>query len=106
MRAILRDPPDPEAIARLSATALNNSTFRTTCVATMLEAGHATNALPQRAGGTVDCRNLPGESVAGVQSTPARDMADGKVKITPTHAPTLSPPPPLSRQIVRAVGTV
>src|SRR6266581_3025500 len=43
MRAILRDPPDPDAITRLSATALNNSAFRTTCVATMLEAGHARN---------------------------------------------------------------
>src|SRR6266705_3056351 len=49
MKAILREPPDPEAIARLSAFPINNSTFRTTCVATMLEAGHATNALPQRA---------------------------------------------------------
>jgi len=59
MKAILRDPPDAEAIARLSATALNNSTFRTTCVATMLEAGHATNALPQRARATVNCPSCP-----------------------------------------------
>jgi acetylornithine deacetylase/succinyl-diaminopimelate desuccinylase-like protein len=48
MKAILRDPPDPDAIARLSATALNNSTFRTTCVATILEAGHGELPHPAR----------------------------------------------------------
>jgi len=106
MKAILRDPPDPQAIARLSATALNNSTFRTTCVATMLEAGHATNALPQRARATVNCRILPGEPVAEVQKTLARVMANDKIKITATHGPTLSPPPPLTREIVGPVEAV
>src|SRR5256885_2811932 len=103
MKAILREPPDPEAIARLSATALNNSTFRTTCVATMLEAGHATNALPQRARATVNCRILPGELGAEVQKTLARVMANDKIRITPTHEPTLSPAPPLTREIVGPV---
>src|SRR5438034_1404603 len=106
MKAILRDPPDPEAIARLSATALNNSTFRTTCVATMLEAGHATNALPQRARATVNCRILPGEPVAEVQKTLARVLSNDKIKITPTHEPTLSPPPPLTREIVGPIEAV
>src|SRR5258708_11551089 len=103
MKAILRDPPDPEAIARLSATALNNSPFRTTCVATMLEAGHATNALPQRARATVNCRILPGEPVAEVQKTLARVVANDKIRITPTHEATLSPAPPLTREIVGPV---
>ncbi len=106
MKAILRDPPDPDAIARLSATPGNNSTFRTTCVATMLEAGHATNALPQRARATVNCRILPGESVAEVQQTLARVLADDQITITPTHAPTLSPPPPLTREILGPVEAV
>lgn len=106
MKAILRDPPDPEAIARLSATPGNNSTFRTTCVATMLDAGHATNALPQRARATVNCRILPGESVEEVQKTLARVMANDKIKITPTHEPILSPPPPLTREILGPVEAV
>ncbi len=107
MKAILREPPDTGAIARLSAAnPLNNSTFRTTCVATMLDAGHATNALPQRARATVNCRILPGESVAEVQQTLARVMADDKIRITPTHEPTLSPPPPLSPEIIRPIGKV
>jgi len=106
MKAIVRDPPDPEAIARLSATALNNSTFRTTCVATMLEAGHATNALPQRARATVNCRILPGEPAAEVQKILAQVMANDKIKITPTHEATLSPPPPLTREILGPVEAV
>lgn len=106
MKAILREPPDADAIAHLSASPINNSTFRTTCVATMLEAGHATNALPQRARATVNCRILPGEPIEGVQKTLAQVMANDKIKITPTHEPTLSPPPPLSREILAPVETV
>jgi acetylornithine deacetylase/succinyl-diaminopimelate desuccinylase-like protein len=107
MKAILREPPDADAIARLSAAnPLNNSTFRTTCVATMLDAGHATNALPQRARATVNCRILPGESVAEVQQTLARVMADDKITITPTHEPALSPPPPLSAEIIGPIERV
>jgi acetylornithine deacetylase/succinyl-diaminopimelate desuccinylase-like protein len=107
MKAILREPPDAEAIARLSAASpLNNSTFRTTCVATMLDAGHATNALPQRARAIVNCRILPGESVAEVQRTLAKVLADEKITITPTHDPTLSPPPPLSPDILGPIEKV
>jgi acetylornithine deacetylase/succinyl-diaminopimelate desuccinylase-like protein len=106
MKAILREPPDAEAIARLAVSPINNSTFRTTCVATMLDAGHATNALPQRARATVNCRILPGESVAEVQQTLVRVLADDKIRITPTHEPTLSPPPPLTPAIVGPVEKV
>jgi acetylornithine deacetylase/succinyl-diaminopimelate desuccinylase-like protein len=62
MRAILATPPDPAAIARLSLDARYNSTLRTTCVATMMSAGHARNALPQRAEANVNCRIFPGHS--------------------------------------------
>ncbi len=51
MKAILRNPPDPAAIARLSADPHYNSLLHTTCVPTRLNAGHANNALPaDRAG--------------------------------------------------------
>ena len=62
MRAILKTPPDPDAVKRLSQTPEYNSTLRTTCVATRLDAGHANNALPQRAQAIVNCRILPGHS--------------------------------------------
>lgn len=48
--------PDPAALARLYAVSpYYNAAVRTTCVATMVDAGHATNALPQRAKATVNC---------------------------------------------------
>ncbi len=100
MKAILRNPPDPEALARLSQTAAHNATVRTTCVATMVDAGHATNALPQRARATVNCRILPGESVDEVQKTLVRVLANDNIKITPAGEATLSPPPPLTRDIL------
>ncbi len=62
MRAILATPPDSAAIQRLSRDARYNSTMRTTCVATMMSAGHAPNALPQRAEANVNCRIFPGHS--------------------------------------------
>jgi acetylornithine deacetylase/succinyl-diaminopimelate desuccinylase-like protein len=62
MRGILTTPPDAAAIERLSRDARFNSTMRTTCVATMMSAGHAPNALPQRAQANVNCRILPGHS--------------------------------------------
>ena len=61
-RAVSSAPPDLEAAARLSQDARFNSTLRTTCVATMMSAGHALNALPQRAEANVNCRILPGHS--------------------------------------------
>jgi acetylornithine deacetylase/succinyl-diaminopimelate desuccinylase-like protein len=61
-RAITMTPPDPAAILRLSQDPRYNSTMRTTCVATMMEAGHAPNALPQRAEANVNCRIFPGHS--------------------------------------------
>ena len=60
MRAILSPHPDPKAEARLSAIPRYNSVLRTTCVATMLSAGQAPNALPQFASANVNCRILPG----------------------------------------------
>ena len=62
IRAILATPPDAAAVERLSRDARYNSTLRTTCVPTMMTAGHAPNALPQRAEANVNCRIFPGHS--------------------------------------------
>jgi acetylornithine deacetylase/succinyl-diaminopimelate desuccinylase-like protein len=67
MNGVLQDPPDAASIAYLSRTPFYNSRLRTTCVATMLQGGHAENALPQRADASVNCRVLPGESMDSVQ---------------------------------------
>jgi len=81
MKAILLPKPDPSAIARLSADARYNSTMRTTCVATRLNAGHANNALPQTAQANVNCRILPGHSPEEIRQELIGIFADPKVVV-------------------------
>jgi acetylornithine deacetylase/succinyl-diaminopimelate desuccinylase-like protein len=106
MKAVTRDPPDADAVARLTAIPIYGSLIRTTCVATMLDAGHATNALPQRARAVVNCRVMPGESVAEAQKTLVRVLADDKIKVTPDHEPVLSPVPPLTPELMEPVERI
>jgi acetylornithine deacetylase/succinyl-diaminopimelate desuccinylase-like protein len=85
MKAILKNPPSAEAIARLSADPLYNATMRTTCVATRLDAGHANNALPQTAHAIVNCRILPGNGPGhtreAVRSELIKILDDPAVKV-------------------------
>jgi acetylornithine deacetylase/succinyl-diaminopimelate desuccinylase-like protein len=67
MRAILADPPDMAAVARLSKDPLDHSTLHTTCVPTRLEGGHANNALPQLALANVNCRIEPGHPLEDIR---------------------------------------
>lgn len=107
MKAILRTPPDRDAMERLyTISPEHNSTVRTTCVATTVEAGHAANALPQRARATINCRILPGESVQAVRDTLVRVLADERIKITPLGEAVLSPPPPLTPAVMQAVESI
>ena len=62
IRGVLANPPDPAAIAEFEKDPTDNATLRTTCVATMVSAGHARNALPGMAKANVNCRILPGHS--------------------------------------------
>ena len=96
MNAFLHGPADAPALALVSARDPSwNATLRTTCVATMLEAGHATNALPQRARANVNCRIFPGVSTETVRTKLEQLVADPEVKVTAleTRGPTASPPP-------------
>jgi acetylornithine deacetylase/succinyl-diaminopimelate desuccinylase-like protein len=81
MHAILNTPPDPAAIARLSQDPTWNSTMRTTCVATMLSAGHALNALPQRAEANVNCRIFPGTSQEQIRLALVKLFNDPKLSV-------------------------
>lgn len=81
MNAILHNPPDPAAVAPLSGDPRYNSTLRTTCVATRLNAGHANNALPQTAQAIVNCRILPGHSPEETRQTLIRVFNDSKVAV-------------------------
>ena len=82
MKAILKTPPDPGAIARLSEDPLQNGTMRTTCVATRVDAGHANNALPQTARANVNCRILPGHSREEVRLALIKILADPRIEVS------------------------
>ncbi len=106
MKALLETPPDEAAVARLSTSARTNALMRTTCVATMLDAGHAQNALPQTASAVVNCRILPGESHEVVQQTLVRVLADDQIAVTPMGTPTPSPPSPLDPEVMEPIERI
>ncbi|MBB5711499.1 M20/M25/M40 family metallo-hydrolase [Sphingomonas xinjiangensis] len=81
MRRFAANPNDLEARAVLRADPGLIGQTGTTCVATMVTAGHASNALPQRAAATVNCRIFPGTSVEQVQATLTQIVADPEVKV-------------------------
>jgi len=68
-----------------------NAMLHTTCVATMLSGGHAENALPQRAGATIQCRMLPDDSQADVQARLTKALADPAIRISVTTPPFRDP---------------
>lgn len=102
MRLVAAGRPDPAAAARLSAADPGlNSILRTTCTPTMVTAGHAPNALPQRARANVNCRILPGHTAAEVKADLERMIADPGIVVTLTGEPDpVSPPPPLTPAIL------
>jgi len=95
MAAIVANPHDRAADAIVSRDATWHSMLRTTCVATLANAGHANNALPQRATANINCRIAPGEPVTDVQATIERTIGDPAVKVTlvPPVRPTPGSPP-------------
>ena len=82
MRTISRDAHDSASAARLSTSPFYNAQLRTTCVPTMIEGGHAPNALPQRARAVVNCRILPGDTPAQIGAELVRVVADDSVHVT------------------------
>ena len=104
MRAVAGKTPDPAAVSRLAAKSpFHNALLRTTCVATMLQGGHAENALPQTAQATVNCRVLPIDDAAAVQQTLVRVLADPQIVVAPIGTPTPSPPSPLAPEPLSAI---
>jgi acetylornithine deacetylase/succinyl-diaminopimelate desuccinylase-like protein len=101
MVALAANPADRAAEAIVSADRTHNSMLRTTCVATMLEAGHAVNALPQRAKATVSCRIVPGEDADTTRAALIAAIGDAKVKVTLVgRLRPVAVPPPLDPKIL------
>ena len=106
MTALVADPTNRQANARLSADPSLNNILRTTCVATMLSGGHAQNALPQRATATINCRIFPGETAAAVRATLVKVIGDPAVSVSqPTERPAIAGPP-LTREVMAPIETL
>ncbi len=102
MVALAKNPEDQAAAALVSRDRAYHSMLRTTCVATLLDGGHANNALPQRAGANVNCRIFPGETVEGTRAALTAAIDDPRLTIT--AVPPVRPvarPPPLDPKIMR-----
>jgi carboxypeptidase PM20D1 len=104
LSAFAANPQDPAAAEAIAGNPEFVGTTRTTCVATMLNAGHAENALPQKATATVNCRIFPGVSVEDVQKQLATVVADPKIAIKVLGAPVVSPVSELRPDIERAIA--
>lgn len=104
MLAFARDPSDEAAAARLARESSYVGTTRTTCVVTMLKAGHAENALPQSATATVNCRIFPGVPVSEIEATLKKVVANDAVEFRQTMEATESPISELREDVVDAVS--
>ena len=103
MAALVANPKDAKADAMLSRDPGLHTMLRTTCVATMLSAGHAPNALPQRATANINCRIFPGVSRDTVRDKLVELIGDSQVsvsKVAASRGEAEAPAPPLTPQVM------
>jgi acetylornithine deacetylase/succinyl-diaminopimelate desuccinylase-like protein len=104
IRRWLANPNDGAAADAIEANPLEVGLTRTRCVATMLEGGHADNALPQSAKATVNCRIMPGVDPKTVQAE-LQQLAGSKVEVKPdpNYIGVPTPPSPIRADVLKAV---
>ena len=102
LSAFAADPSNAALAQKIAASDPSmNAILHTTCIATMLSGGHATNALPQRATANINCRIFPGTSVESVRQSLAAAADDPMVKVTTLETRSeASAPPPLTPAIM------
>lgn len=103
LRRFAENPQDKEAADVLWAMPEYVGTTRTTCVTTMLDAGHAPNALPQKATANVNCRIFPGHSLEDVHRTLVQVVADPKVKVAAPKDVVVSPASEMRPDVMNAI---
>jgi len=104
LRRFAADPSDETAAETLRKSPEFVGTTRTTCVATMLEAGHAENALPQTAKATVNCRIFPGVPVDTVREALVAAVGDADVRFTTRSNPEASPVSEMRPDVMKAIA--
>ena len=99
---------DMSAAKILATDPSYNSMLHTTCIPTLLSAGHANNALPQRADANINCRIFPGTSPEAVRAKLQELVGDSEIKVTvaDTRSEVPKGPQPLSPKIFKPVETV
>lgn len=102
MVALSKNIGDKDAEAIVNKDAFLHSNLRTTCVATLLDGGHAANALPQRAGANINCRIFPGHSIESIRDELSRVI--GNPGVTVTQLPPKRPAPPAPALDPKIIG--
>lgn len=103
MTAVAKNPADEAGLKVLLADPSYNASLHTTCVATQIEAGHAPNALPQRATATLSCRVMQGTTPEQVKATLESTVNDPKVKVEIVKRRDGSSAPPLTDEIMNPI---
>jgi acetylornithine deacetylase/succinyl-diaminopimelate desuccinylase-like protein len=107
INTILKTPEDTAAANRLEAySPYYNAMMRTTCVATMMSAGHAENALPNNAQAIINCRMLPDDNPENVMSVLKSVLADDKISVTRINSSFTTPLSPLREDITGPVSQI
>jgi acetylornithine deacetylase/succinyl-diaminopimelate desuccinylase-like protein len=103
MSGVAKDPNDQAALAKLMNDPSYNAVLHTTCVATQVDAGHAPNALPQRATATLSCRVMQGTTPEQVKETLEKAVADSQVKVEIVRRRSGSQAPELTDEVMKPV---
>jgi acetylornithine deacetylase/succinyl-diaminopimelate desuccinylase-like protein len=106
MEAMSKPELDPAAVKRLEGRMFYNAMLHTTCVATLLDGGHAENALPQRAGAAIQCRMMPEDSEAATKALIEKTLADPRIKVSVISPAAPGPESPLSAPVTAKMRQV
>jgi acetylornithine deacetylase/succinyl-diaminopimelate desuccinylase-like protein len=106
MRRLLENETDAQAMEMLTKDVRLNSMLRSTCVATLLEAGHASNALPQRARATVNCRIMPAADPDEIRRTLEQVANVPTLTVTAQSTARNSPPSPLVADVLGPIERI
>jgi len=95
MMALAANPADKQAEAVVDGDKELHSMLRTTCVATMIDGGHALNALPQKVTANVNCRMFPGRTADETRAALVAAIGNADVTVAPreTGKPIAQVPP-------------
>ena len=105
--ALLKTPMDTAAANRLATSSpYYNAMLRTTWVPTMLNGGHAENALPQSARAIINCRMLPDDHAENVMALMHRVLADSQIIVTQVAPANPGPLSPLRKDVMDVVGNL